>query len=194
MKEIGYTAKNDYSQKFPISTSTDIHVFFINNGFLAQPQYCLTFSWIEFQIFLKCCLKSLVTIGMNEIFSRLTCWGQKLIFLFGNRDKDKHKLCHRERQRWNWSSFFFKIDIYTSFQPVLACDHSQIIILYTSHHITQLYFSHNLFTKFIVIFKNWMDNWIMGLANLEQVVQKENIERIEWYKKSLKWSQVRKSW
>ena len=39
-----------------------------------------------------------------------------------------------------------------------------------------------------------MDNWIMGLANLEQVVQKENIERIEWYKKSLKWSQVRKSW
>ena len=81
--------------------------FFINNGFLAQPQYCLTFSWIELQIFLKCCLKSLVTIEMNEIFSRLTCWGQKLIFLFGNRDKDKHKLCHRERQRWNWSSFFF---------------------------------------------------------------------------------------
>ena len=34
----------------------------------------------------------------------------------------------------------------------------------------------------------------MGLANLEQVVQKENIERIEWYNKSLKWSQVRKSW
>ena len=32
-------------------------------------------------------LKSLVTIRMNEIFPCLACYGQKLIFLFGNRDK-----------------------------------------------------------------------------------------------------------
>ena len=44
-------------------------------------------------------LKSLVTIRMNEIFPCLACYGQKLIFLFGNRDKDKQKLCERKRQR-----------------------------------------------------------------------------------------------
>ena len=27
-----------------------------------------------------------------------------------------------------------------------------------------------------------MDIWRMGLANLEQVVRKESVERIEWYK------------
>ena len=32
-------------------------------------------------------LKSLVTIRMNGIFPCLACYGQKLIFLFGNRDK-----------------------------------------------------------------------------------------------------------
>ena len=29
-----------------------------------------------------------------------------------------------------------------------------------------------------------MNNWKMVLANLGQVVQKENIKRIEWYKKT----------
>ena len=29
-----------------------------------------------------------------------------------------------------------------------------------------------------------MDNWRMVLANQEQVVRKESVERIEWYKKS----------
>ena len=29
-----------------------------------------------------------------------------------------------------------------------------------------------------------MDNWRMVLANLEQVVRKESVEQIEWYKKS----------
>ena len=28
---------------------------------------------------------------MNETFLCLACYGQKLIFLFGNRDKDKQK-------------------------------------------------------------------------------------------------------
>ena len=49
-------------------------------------------------------------------------------------------------------TIFLKSDIYDLFQPVLACDHSQIIILYTSY-ITQVYFAFNLFTKCIVIFK-----------------------------------------
>ena len=29
-----------------------------------------------------------------------------------------------------------------------------------------------------------MDNWGMVIANLEQIVQQESIERIEWHKKS----------
>ena len=64
-----------------------------------------------------------------------------------------------------------KIDNYDAFYPILACDHSQIILLYTSY-ITQVYFKINLFTKH-VIFKNWMYNWRVVLANLEQVVSKE---------------------
>ena len=31
-----------------------------------------------------------------------------------------------------------------------------------------------------------MDNWRMVLANLEQVVRKESVDRIEWNKKSKK--------
>ena len=38
-----------------------------------------------------------------------------------------------------------------------------------------------------------MNNWRMVLGNLGQVVIKESVERIEWYKKS-KESKVRKSW
>ena len=33
-----------------------------------------------------------MTIRMNEVYLCLACYGQKLIFLFWNRDKDKHKL------------------------------------------------------------------------------------------------------
>ena len=40
-------------------------------------------------------------------------------------------------------------------------------------YITQVYFTLNLFTKHIVISKVWMDNWGMGLANLEEVIRKE---------------------
>ena len=46
-------------------------------------------------------------------------------------------------------------------------------IFLKSDIITQVYFTLNLFTKHIVIFKIWMDNWGMGLANLEQVVREE---------------------
>ena len=51
-------------------------------------------------------LKSLVTMRMNETFPCLACYGQKLIFLLGNRDKDKHKFCERKRWRWNRNKFF----------------------------------------------------------------------------------------
>ena len=44
-------------------------------------------------------------------------------------------------------------------------------MLYTSY-ITQVYFTLNLFRKYIVIFKIWMDNWTMVPAKLEQVVRK----------------------
>ena len=64
-----------------------------------------------------------------------------------------------------------KIDNYDTFYPILAFDHSQIILLYTSY-IAQVYFTINLFTKH-VIFKNWMYNWRIVLANLDQGVSKE---------------------
>ena len=63
---------------------------------------------------------------------------------------------------------------------VLASDHSQIIILYTSY-IAQVYFTLTLFTKYIVIFKMWIDNWRMVLAKW---FVKKSVERIVWYKKS----------
>ena len=44
-------------------------------------------------------------IRMNEIILFLACYGQELIFLFGNRDKDKDKLCERERRRWSLNKF-----------------------------------------------------------------------------------------
>ena len=46
------------------------------------------------------------------------------------------------------------------------------IILYTSY-ATQVYLTLIFITKYIVIFKVWMDNWRMVLASLEQVVQEE---------------------
>ena len=49
-------------------------------------------------------------------------------------------------------TIFLKTDVYDPFQPVLACDPSQIIILYTSY-IIQVYFKLHFFIKYIVIFK-----------------------------------------
>ena len=48
-------------------------------------------------------------------------------------------------------TIFLRSDIYDAFQPLFACDHSQIIILHTSY-ITQVYFTLTLFTKHIAIF------------------------------------------
>ena len=66
-------------------------------------------------------------------------------------------------------TFSFTSDICDPFWPALACDHSQIIILYT-RYITQVYFT--FFRKYIVMFKIWMDNGKMVLANLEEVKRK----------------------
>ena len=46
---------------------------------------------------------------MNEIFPCLTCYGQKLIFLFGNRDKDKRKLCEKEAAKMKLKQFISKV-------------------------------------------------------------------------------------
>ena len=51
---------------------------------------------------------------------------------------------------------------------VLACDHLQIIMLYTGY-VIQAYFTLTFLTKYIVIFRIWMDNWGILFANLEQV-------------------------
>ena len=41
-----------------IKGTNKIHVFFITNAFFfsSQPQRCLTFSWIELQMLIRCCL------------------------------------------------------------------------------------------------------------------------------------------
>ena len=49
-------------------------------------------------------------------------------------------------------TILFKSDIYDPFKPVLACDHSQITILYTSY-VIQVFFALICFTKYNVIFK-----------------------------------------
>ena len=112
-------------------------------------------------------LKSLVTIRMNEIFSCLAFYGQRLIFLFGNRNKVKTSSVKGSGED-EIQTNFLNSDIYDEFYPVLACDHSQIIILYTSY-ITQVYLRLILFKKYIVTFKIWMYNWRMVIANLGQV-------------------------
>ena len=54
-----------------------------------------------------------------------------------------------------WEPFLRKNDIYNLFHTILACDYSQIIILYASYDI-QIYFTLICFTKYIVIFKIYM--------------------------------------
>ena len=109
-----------------------------------------------------------------------------LMFLFGNRDKDKRNLCERKRRRWNWNNFFDKWylrSILTSFYLWSFTNDSTArnfaLLYYTSlllhkhNYIIYIYFTPNLFTKYIVIFKIWMGNWILILANLKLLVQKE---------------------
>ena len=59
--------------------------------------------------------------------------------MFVNRDKDKDKLV-KGRGEDEMGTFFLKSDIYDPFQSVLACDHSQIFILYTNY-VIQVYFT-----------------------------------------------------
>ena len=77
---------------------------------------------------------------------------------------------------------------------VLACDHLQIIMLYTGY-VIQAYFTLTFLTKYIVIFRIWMDNWGILFANLEQVQKQtsrgvltkecsENIQQIDHAKKN----------
>ena len=87
--------------------------------------------------------------------------------LFGNREYKINASSVKRSGEDEIGTIFLKSD-----HCDLACDHSQIIILYMDY-ITQVYCTLNLFTKLIVIFKIWMDNWGMSLANLEQVVREE---------------------
>ena len=50
-----------------------------------------------------------------------------------------------------------------------------MIILYTSY-ITQVYFTINLFTKYILILKIWMNNWRMVWANWNKWFVKKSVE------------------
>ena len=46
--------------------------------------------------------------------------------------------------------------------------------LLCTSHIMQVYLTLRFFAKHIVIFKILMDNWRIGLANLEQMIQLGN--------------------
>ena len=54
-------------------------------------------------------------------------------------------------------------------------------MLYT---LIQVYFTLKFFTKYMMILKISINNWRMVVANLHHVVRKENVEQLEWYKKS----------
>ena len=117
-------------------------------------------------------LKSLVTIRMNEMFPCLACYGQKAIFLFGYRDKDKHKLSGTKQQKWNWNNLIKKLYLrwVLSASCLWSLTNNYTVTSATSKKSTlHLIF----FTNHIVIFKRWMDNWKMGLVNLEEVVRKQ---------------------
>ena len=116
-------------------------------------------------------LKSLVTTRMNEIFSCLTCCGQKFNLMFGNRDKDKHNLSETKRQRWNWNNYLKMCYLRCVLNTSYWWSFKKLIL--NPSNITQAYFTLKLFTIQLTIFKIWMDNWRMGLANLEEVVRKE---------------------
>ena len=83
-----------------------IYIFYITlRGFTKIDKLIQHATTLYYYYITYITLKSLVTKRMNEIFPCLTCYGQKLFFFFGNRHKDKHKLCERKQQRWNWSNF-----------------------------------------------------------------------------------------
>ena len=69
------SASDDYSLEFincesvtrKITTVLDIHAFYKQHFFSAQPQCCLTFSWIELQMLLRCCLVHIAVIMLRHI-------------------------------------------------------------------------------------------------------------------------------
>ena len=76
---------------------------------------------------------------------------KSLNLMFENRDKDKHKLV-KGSNKDEVGIIFFKSGISDPFLQALACDHSQIFILYTNY-VIQVYFTLIFVTKHIVIFK-----------------------------------------
>ena len=64
----------------------DIDAFFISKVFFStQPQRCLTFSWIEFQMLLRCCLIHITIIILRHIlylFYLCPCLGLGLLISY----------------------------------------------------------------------------------------------------------------
>ena len=103
---------------------------------------------------------------MNGIFPYFICYGQKPNFLFGS-GKDEI------------GTIFLKSDICDPFWSVVI-----VIIMLNTSCITKIYFILNLIAKYIAIFKIWMYNSRMVLANLGQVVRKEMCRTNKKYKRS----------
>ena len=65
-----YTSPYSYSILliFPQEFTTTVHAFFYKQRYFStQPQCCLTFSWIELQMSLKCCLIRITIIILWHI-------------------------------------------------------------------------------------------------------------------------------
>ena len=55
---------------------------------------------------------------MNEIFSCLACYDQKLKFVFQKSKQRETKTLWKEAINIKWENFLFKSDIYDAFLPV----------------------------------------------------------------------------
>ena len=76
-------------------------------------------------------------IRLNEIFPYLACYGQKLNFFCSEIETNINISSVKGSGENEIGIIFFKKELFNPLQPVLTCDHSQIIILYTSY-ITQV--------------------------------------------------------
>ena len=50
------------------TTACNTHFFYKQRFFSTQPQCCLTFSWIELQVLLRCCLMHISIMIVRDLF------------------------------------------------------------------------------------------------------------------------------
>ena len=118
-----------------------VRAFFYNQRYFStQPQCCLTFSWIELQMLLRCCLIHITIIILRHILYSVylcPCLGVGLFILF---------FC---ALLFIFSLFFISVTHITSLKET---------------HLSFVYF-----LKFCVFFIFWMIKWIKKANNFQIV-------------------------